>query len=178
MMKNLVGWETIKLQKGSFNPRVGNQRKVVKKDSGIFNTVFETALRIILLTSSSPDILFSSTRILALDFINCYAKAFGLASENLHGNNDFMYGELAGRRLLITEAIKRLVRNGILQVQNDCGYRYKITAYGIELSSNFLSTYAQQYCRVAKTSAKKYGCKSDEELIMEIQSHPGILLKE
>lgn len=178
MMKNLVGWEMIKLQKSSFNLRVGDQRKSEKKDSGVFNTVFETALRIILLTSSSPDILFSSTRILALDFINCYAKAFRLASENLHGNNDFMYGEMAGRRLLVTEAIKRLVRNGTLQVQNDCGYRYKITTYGIELSRNFFSTYAQEYCRVAKISAKKYDCKSDEELIMEIQSHPGIVLKE
>lgn len=162
MMKNLAGWERIKLAKSS------------EENCGVFNTVFETTLRIVLLTSSSPNVFFSSTRILALDFINCYAKAFGLAAENLHGNNDFKYGELAGRRVLVTEAIKKLVRSGILQVQSDHGYQYKITASGLELSDNFSCTYANEYRRVSKISMKKYKRKSSEELLMEIQNHSGI----
>lgn len=176
-MRNLAGWGMTKLQKKLFNLGVHSQRKVAQENGDVFNTVFETALRIILLTSSSPDLFFSSTRILTLDFINCYAKVFGFASENLHGNNNFMYGEIAGRRLLVTEAIKKLVRNGILQVQNDHGYRYEITAYGMKLSNNFISAYAQEYCKVAKITAKKYDYKSDEDLLMEIQNHPGISLK-
>ena len=95
-----------------------------------------------LLMSSVPELFFSSTRILAFDFINCYAKVFGIALENLHGNNDFMYAEMAGRRSLITEAIKKLVRHGILKVKNNHGYQYKITEYGLEISNGFHSTYA------------------------------------
>lgn len=158
------------MPKSSFGSGVHRQRKSVEEPCEAFNTVFETTLRIILLTSSSPKMFFTSDRILALDFINCYAKAFGLSSENLHGNNDFMYGEIARRRFLVIEAVKKLVRKGILQVQSDHGYQYKITMYGLALSDNFFSTYAQDYRRVAKVSVEKYDCKSDEQLLIEIQN--------
>ena len=112
----------IKLQKDIFNTfSICNQGETARKNKEVFNTVFEMELRIMLLMSSVPELFFSSTRILAFDFINCYAKVFGIALENLHGNNDFMYAEMAGRRSLITEAIKKLVRHGILKVKNNQG---------------------------------------------------------
>uniref|UniRef100_UPI0025C5B82F ABC-three component system middle component 2 n=1 Tax=Megasphaera sp. TaxID=2023260 RepID=UPI0025C5B82F len=86
--------------------------------------------------------------------------------------NDFMYAEMAGRRSLVTEAIKKLVRHGILKVKNNRGYQYKITDYGLEISNGFHSTYAQEYRRVSRLSAKKYSCKNDEELLQEIQYRP------
>lgn len=70
-----------------------------------------------------------------------------------------MYAEMAGRRSLITEAIKKLVRHGILKVKNNQGYQYKITDYGLEISNGFHSTYAEEYRRVSRLSAKKYSCK-------------------
>lgn len=163
----------IKLQKDIFNTfSICNQGETVRKNKEVFNTVFEMELRIMLLMSSVPELFFLSTRILAFDFINCYAKVFGIALENLHGNNDFMYAEMAGRRSLITEAIKKLVRHGILKVKNNHGYQYKITEYGLEISNGFHSTYAQEYRRVSRISAKKYSCKNDEELLQEIQYRP------
>jgi len=75
-------------------------KKVTQVDSGnnvnnVFTTVFEMSLRIILLTSSSADLYFTSTRILVFDFINCYAEKFGLSATNVHGDNNFMYVESA-----------------------------------------------------------------------------------
>ena len=163
----------IKLQKDILNTfSICNQGETARKNKEVFNTVFEMELRIMLLMSSVPELFFSSTRILAFDFINCYAKVFGIALENLHGNNDFMYAEMAGRRSLITEAIKKLVRHGILKVKNNQGYQYKITDYGLEISNGFHSTYAEEYRRVSRLSAKKYSCKNDEELLQEIQYRP------
>ena len=155
----------------SLTYNMNNTNKVVRKDTEVFNTIFEMELRIILLMGIASNLFFSSVRILSLDFINCYAKNFGIASENLHGNNDFMYGEMAGRRSLVIAAIKKLVRYGILQVENDHGYYYKITAHGLEILNNFHSTYAREYCKVSKLSIKKYSSKSDEELLQEIQHH-------
>lgn len=161
------------MQKNIFNTfSIRNQGETVRKNKEVFNTVFEMELRIMLLMSSVPKLFFSSTRILAFDFINCYAKVLGIALENLHGNNDFMYAEMAGRRSLITEAIKKLVRHGILKVKNNHGYQYKITEPGLEISNGFHSTYAQEYRRVSRISAKKYSCKNDEELLQEIQHRP------
>lgn len=149
-----------------------------KKCNKVFNTAFEVSLRIILLTSSASDKYFSSTRILALDFISCYAKTFKLSTENLHGDNDFMYGEIAGRQSLVAEAIKKLVRQNILKVRIEQGYQYKITSYGMQLSEKFLSTYAREYRKVAKLSIKRYDCKDDEELMSEILNRPIAGLKE
>lgn len=151
---------------------IHDQGKIKRKGKEVFNTTFEMELRIILLMASAPELLFSSTRILALDFISCYAKAFDVALENLHGNNNFMYAEMAGRRSLVTEAIKKLVRYGILQVKNNRGFYYKITKYGLELSNELHSTYAQEYRRVAGLSVKKYNSLNDEGLLREIQRHP------
>lgn len=154
------------------------QDTMPRKSNEVFNTIFEMELRVILLLASVPNLFLSSTRILALDFINCYANSFGIALENLHGNNDFMYGEMAGRRSLLTEAIKKLVRYGILQVKNDKGFYYKITEHGMEIANDFHSKYAKEYSKASKISVKKYSGKSDEELLKEIQQHPNAKLKE
>ena len=76
-----------------------------------------------------------------------------------------MYAEMAGRQSLVVEAIKKLVRQEILEVRIDKGYFYKITNYGIQLSSKFSSTYAKEYCKAAALALQKYGYKSDEELL-------------
>lgn len=83
-----------------------------------------------------------------------------------------MCAEMAVRRSLVIEAIKKLVRCGILQVKNEQGYYYKITDYGLELSNGFDSSYAQEYREVASRSVERYSCKSDEELLQEIQYRP------
>ncbi|WP_295268836.1 ABC-three component system middle component 2 [Veillonella sp.] len=164
----------IKLWK--FHLTVPESSKITQANSGnygnnVFNTVFEMSLRIILLTSSSPDLYFTSTRVLVLDFINCYAEKFGLAETNLHGDNNFMYAEIAGRRGLVLEAIKKLVKQGMLKIQTKNGYRYKITNTGLEFARKLSSTYAQEYRRISKLTVSKYGFEEDEKLIRLIQNY-------
>lgn len=173
MISSLVGWGMIELQRFYF--KVPESSKITQANSGshgnnVFNTVFEMSLRIILLTSSSPNFYFTSTRFLVLDFINCYAEKFGLADTNLHGDNNFMYAEIAGRRALVLEAIKKLVKHGMLKVQAKDGYSYKITNTGLEFARKLSSTYAQEYRRISRSTVSKYGFEEDEKLIKLIQN--------
>lgn len=161
-----------------FSNSIGNRNNTIRKTDEVFNTIFEMELRIILLTGANSNTFFSITRILALDYINCYGKTFGISSENLHGNNDFMYGEMAGRRSLLNKAIKKLVLYGILQVKNNHGYYYKITDKGLDILDEFHSTYAQEYRFVSNVSIKKYNSISDEKLLQKIQHHSATNLKE
>lgn len=163
----------IKLEQDIYDAfNIDEQSKLLGEKKRVFNTIFEMQLRIILLMAAGHELRFSSTRILTLDFINYYAKSFDIALEDLHGNNDFMYAELTGRRTLVVEAIKKLVRQRILDVKVEQGYQYKITGYGLEIAKKFHSTYALEYHRVAELSVKKYEDKSDEEILQEIQQHP------
>lgn len=158
----------IKLKTGTFDLsgiRKSAPQKTETNKHKLFNTSFEMAMRILLLTSCLPEMCFSRTRLVVLDFMSCYAKNFDLLSRNLHGDNDFMYAEMASRQSLVVEAIKKLVRQEILEVRIDKGYFYKITNYGIQLSSKFSSTYAKEYCTAAALALQKYGYKSDEKLL-------------
>ena len=67
--------------------------------------------------------------------------------------------EMAGRRSLITEAIKKLVRHGILKVKNNQGYQYKITDYGLEISNGFIVHNAEEYRKGIKAFREKYSCQ-------------------
>lgn len=138
----------------------------------VLNTVFESSLRILLLVGCAPQAYFSNSRILALDFICCYGKEYGLASENLHGDNNFMYGEIARRYTLVKEAIKQLVVHGMLHVQVKQGFRYRITKDGLAMAERFSCPYAQEYRRVAELSIEKYSAQNEEELLKKIQKSP------
>lgn len=91
----------IKLKTGTFD--LSGIRKSAPQETEtnkhkLFNTSFEMAMRILLLTSCLPEMCFSRTRLVVLDFMSCYAKNFDLLSRNLHGDNDFMYAEMASRQ--------------------------------------------------------------------------------
>ena len=56
----------------------------------LFNSTFEMGLRIATLLCVDDKRSYSVTRILALDFIACYANTFGFSDKNLHGDNPYM----------------------------------------------------------------------------------------
>jgi len=64
----------------------------------VFNSTFETELRILLLLASAKKKAFALERIVSLDFITCYAGNFQLPYLNIQGDNQFMYSELGVRR--------------------------------------------------------------------------------
>ena len=135
----------------------------------LFNSTFEMELRIATLLCVEPNKKFSVERILAMDFISCYAASFDFASTNLHGDNSFMYSELSSRRALIQEAIKPLVYRGVVEASIDRGYLYQITKVGKEYVLSLESEYAQEYRTIAETVISELGNYTDEELMRIIQ---------
>lgn len=139
-------------------------------ENSLFNSPFEMALRALLLLSAAPENCFSADRIVALDFITCYASDFELPYSNLHGKNNFKYGEISSRRLLVQEALKDLVIRGLFSVAIDRGYLFSISEKGAQQAKIFKSRYAEDYLEIAKNALEKYQDHSDEEIIALIQT--------
>ena len=133
--------------------------------NNLFNSSFEMGLRVVSLVSTY-DKPCTKERIFCIDFIACYAAAFGLPYENLHGINQFMFGELANRRALLQEALKDLVTSGLLSVGiENKEYISSISTEGKKYASLFDNEYAKEYMEIAGSVANKYKKTSDQELI-------------
>ncbi len=137
----------------------------------LFNTPFEMGLRIIMLLSAAPKTTFSVDRIIALDFITSYASDFGLPFENLHGENNYRYSEIVGRRILVQEAVKKLVTEGQIDVTVNRGYLFSISNMGKKYAKKLKSTYATEYSQIAREAVKKYKDNTDEGILATIQNH-------
>lgn len=136
--------------------------------NSVFNTPFEVSLRLILLLSccTKPQTIDS---MLAIDFISIYAKDFGLSEHNLHGDNIYMYSEIAARRSATSHAMKLLVRQGMIDVLGTSdGFRYSISLLGSEYCSGLQSEYAIAYRASATTTLEYANQKSDRELLVLI----------
>lgn len=137
----------------------------------LFNSVFEMELRILLLLSTGRKRYYSIERIVALDFIICYAECFQFPYENLHGDNNYMYGELSNRRWLVTEAIKELVIKGLAEIVTDNGYQFCVSAIGKRYAKSFESTYAIEYQKIAEDVIKAFSKETDKNLDASIQEN-------
>lgn len=144
----------------------------------LFNSTFEVELRILCLLGSCENLSMSMDRIVSIDFITCYAKTFRLPYDNLHGINDFMYGELSNRRALAEEAIKSLVIQGLVEVEMDQGFWYGISDTGKDYANKLESLYARSYKLISNAAMKKYKTYSDETLSLMIQNMALTSLKE
>jgi len=137
----------------------------------MFNSPFEMGLRILLLLSTTSRQPYSVDRIVGLDLIACYAADFDLPYPNLHGMNNYKYGEIVSRRLLVQEAVKDLVTTGMIDVTVDRGYLFSASEAGIKYARKLKSDYAADYKEIAKAVAKKYKNNTDEGILATIQEH-------
>lgn len=138
--------------------------------NNIFNSVNEIRIRILLLLEHSVLDYLSSDKIAALDFITVYGKEFNVSDNNLHGDNRFKYSELPSRRQIVLQAIKALVKDGMLEVSLENGFEFKITDRGINFIDSVDSFYANEYGIIAKKVFFKYGKIDESELFKIIQS--------
>lgn len=136
----------------------------------LFNSTFEMELRIIALLSVNNRTAYSLDRILALDFISCYAEKFDFDFNNLHGNGQYLFGEISNRRLLMQEAIKNLVVRGLVYAKVDRGYFYQIEDIGEKYIASFEDAYSQEYLSIATNVNQEYYDCSDEELMEMIEN--------
>lgn len=135
----------------------------------LFNSIFETELRLLLLMSVEKRKPVSLERLICLDFISCYAENYQLPFINLHGKNDLMYGEIASRKMISQDAIKDLVVKGLVDASVDNGYIYKINKVGRKYINSMQSEYSKQYREIAEAALNLFKKYTDEELDKMIQ---------
>mgnify|MGYP007135424621 FL=1 len=105
----------------------------------IFNTTFESSLRILLLLSVSGDEQMTLDRIADYDFITIYSKYFGISDMALHGENEFGLSEFAARRGMMQSTMKSLVLDGLVSVKRrQNGFQYSICFLLLSCSSPVL----------------------------------------
>lgn len=136
----------------------------------LFNSPFEMGLRMILLLAAAPKEKFTIDRIIGLDFISCYAADFGMPYANLHGDNGYRYGEIVGRRLLVQEAVKELVMQGLIEVTVERGYSFSISGSGEKYAMSLETDYANKYRTIAKAAVAKYRDNTDTGILATIQN--------
>lgn len=132
----------------------------------IFNTTFEISMRLLLMLSVDKNMSRTIDNLVLADFITNYSKEFGIADSNLHGDSEFRFAEITARRTIAREAIKSLVLDRLVDVQSDNdGFRYTISALGIDLCKSLSSDYAQEYLSYAKKVNEYMKEKSEAELL-------------
>lgn len=133
--------------------------------SEVFNTVFESMLRVLLLTSILDD-QANSDRITALDFICIFGRKCEILDRDLHGDNEFCFAEYAVKRERIAEAIRLAVRNDFLEVvATDGGFRYSINERGRRVVSGVDSPYARAYLLGARIVCRRFANCPDDEVL-------------
>lgn len=144
----------------------------------VFNSTLENALRIILLldafdTPQNTDMLY------AADFIVVYGRTFGIADEDLNGDNQYKFSEFVSRRAMVQKALKELVLDGLVMPSEiDSGIVFHITADGKKYCTSLESDYAREYKTIAKKVVQFVSGKSERSVIAQINRLSATSLKE
>lgn len=137
----------------------------------VFNTPFETGLRLLLILYTANSSGMSIDRLAALDFMTLYGKDFDISDSNLNGINGFNFSELPTRREICMRGIKEFALDGLVDVkQAKTGFKYKISKAGGQYVETLNSDYAKQYVSALQKVLDAFGNKSDAALIKEINS--------
>ena len=104
-------------------------------------------------------------RMVSYDFIATYGKYFGVDNENLHGDNEYSFGELSARRKMMMQSIKYLVTKDLIRaVDTDKGFVYRITDGGAQVVREMRSEYALRYLKVMEKVRSSMVWLSDKDL--------------
>ncbi len=137
----------------------------------IFNSSFETGLRVLLLLSSIQPQTATIDRITAYDFITIYGRDFGVSKTNLHGDSNFNFSELASKRMNCNDGIKEFVLEGLISIKRtDEGFTYYLNQSGKKYVESLSSDYATQYLEISKKVHQKFASISDEKIVKLINN--------
>lgn len=137
----------------------------------VFNTPFETGLRLLLILYTTNSSGMSIDRLAAFDFMTLYGKDFDISDFNLNGINGFNFSELPTRREICMQGMKEFALDGLVGVkQTKTGFKYKISKAGKQYVEALNSDYAKQYVSVLQSVLDAFGSKSDAALVKEINS--------
>jgi len=137
----------------------------------IFNTPFETGLRLLLILHTTDSSGMSIDRLAVFDFMTLYGKDFNISDFNLNGVNGFNFSELPTRREMCVQGIKEFALDGLVDVkQTETGFNYKISQNGKKYVEMLNSDYAKQYILSLQSVLDTFGSESDVALVKEINN--------
>lgn len=134
----------------------------------LFNSVFENALRLIILldefnSKQSLDMIYVA------DFMVSYGLTFDVSEVELNGDNKYKFSEFASRRETVRIALKELVVDGlVIPINSEEGIRYTITEAGHIYSKSLSSEYSEEYRNIAKKVVDLVSGKSERIIIKQI----------
>lgn len=135
----------------------------------VFNTEFETSLKILLLLAAVETESITIERIVCYDFISTYGRSFSVYGIDINGENSYRYEEIGARRIRATQAIKSLVLDGLVVVEKSSdGFKYAVHLAGKTIARSLTSEYGKSYAEAVKKTHSKYHAYTDMELITEI----------
>lgn len=137
----------------------------------VFNTPFETGLRLLLVLYTANSSEMSIDCLVALDFMTLYGKDFNISKVNLNGINGFNFSELPTRREICIQGMKEFALDGLVDVTyTKNGFKYKISKNGIQYVEALNSDYAKQYVSTLESVFNAFGNKSDAALVRAINN--------
>lgn len=116
----------------------------------LFDTVFETSLRLVLLLDEL-DTDASADYIQAVDFMALYGKHFSVSDSSINGDNPYMFCEYASRRELVRAALNELVLQGrVFPTAEESGFLFRNTFDGHRLADSLDNDFSQKYRRTVE----------------------------
>lgn len=137
----------------------------------VFNSTFEISLRMLLVLKSVRTEL-SIDKILSFDYLTTYGKEFGISSNNLHGENNYRFSELAAKRNIMNVAVKDLVLKGyVIPCYSKKGFLYKISDAGTAFCDSLNDVYATEYLTNISNVIERFSNYTDIQLSTFIRQH-------
>lgn len=133
--------------------------------SSVFNSVYETGMRLVLLLFAF-DAPLSSEELFVFDFVATYGKEFGLTDVSLNGDSEFTLSKATLRRKRVMESISYLVRNGyVAPMVTESNTKYALTERGNEFHGKISQTgYAEKYILTVELGKKELFTKKSKVL--------------
>lgn len=133
--------------------------------SSVFNSVYETSMRLVLLLNTF-DCPLSSEELFVFDFIATYGKEFGLTDVSLNGDSEFTLSKATLRRKRVMEAVSYLVRNGyIMFIAEKNETKYELTKRGNGFNKKISqSGYSEKYILTVELGKKELFTKKNKVL--------------
>ena len=133
--------------------------------SSVFNSVYETSMRLVLLLFAF-DAPLSSEELFVFDFVATYGKEFGLTDVSLNGDSEFTLSKATLRRKRVMESISYLVRNGyITLIAGKNETKYELTERGNEFYKKISQAgYSEKYMLTVELGKKELFTKKNKVL--------------
>ena len=133
--------------------------------SSVFNSIYETSMRLILLLFAF-DAPLSSEELFVFDFVATYGKEFGLTDVSLNGDSEFTLSKATLRRKRVMESISYLVRNSyITLIAEENETKYELTERGKEFYKKISqSGYSEKYILAVELGKKELFTRKNKVL--------------